>query len=97
MEEDGEEEEGLPEFEGAGAGAGGDDLEGAVGGGDGHVDGVETQRGAGVQVEVDVVDLVEAPEEREFVGQDVPEIDAVIEHEDGGGVAGPGGQREALG
>ena len=57
---------------------------------------METQRGAGVEVEIDVMNQVKAPKDREFVRQDVPEIDAVIHHQERNDVTAPGRQRQPL-
>jgi len=96
VEQDGQKEEPLPELERARARAGGEHLERAVGRRDRHVGSVEAERGRAVEIEVDVVDQVEPPQERHFVGQDVPEIDAVIHQQEGGGVTDPGRRRQPL-
>lgn len=96
MEQNGQEEEALPGLERPRAGAGGQDLQRAVGRGDRHVGGVKAKRGAGVEVEIDVMDQVKAPEDGDFVRQDMPEIDAVIHHQKGDRVATPGRQGQPL-
>ena len=96
MEQHRQEEEALPQPERPLAGAGGDDLQRAVGRRDRHVGGVETQRGRAVEVEIDVVDQMQAPQQRHFMGQHVPEIDSVIEHQERHRVAPPGRERKPL-
>ena len=86
----------LPEFERPRTGTGGQHLQDAIRGRDRHVGGVEAERGGAIKVEVDVVDQVKAPQDRQFMGQDVPEIHAVIQHQDGHGVAGPGREWQPL-
>lgn len=61
VEQHRQEEEALPELERPRAGAGGENLQRAVGRRDRHVGGVEAERGGAVEVEIDVVDQVEAP------------------------------------
>lgn len=96
MEQDGEEEEALPRVECPRAGTGGQDLKRAVRRRERHVGGVKAEGGAGVEVEVDVMDQMEAPEDGHFVRQHVPEIDAVIHHHEGHRVASPGRQGQPL-
>lgn len=96
MKRDREEEEALPDRQGARAGAGRHHLQRAVGRGDRHVGSVEPQRRAGIEVEIDVVDQVEAPQPGNLVRQDVPKIDAVIHQQDGDRVTAPGRERQPL-
>ena len=96
MERDREEEEAFPDRQGTRAGAGRHHLQRAIRRGDRHVGSVEPQRRAGVEVEIDVVDQVEAPQPGKLVRQDVPKIDAVIHQENGDRVTAPGRQRQPL-
>ena len=54
---------------------------------------METQRGRGIHIEIDVMDLMKTPEKRHPMSQDVPEIKRVIEERDRERHFQPGRQR----
>jgi hypothetical protein len=83
VEEHGEEEGGLPSSQRFGGNADEDDLRDPPGHGGDHLAGMEAHGRRGVQVEVGVVDGVEAPQRCPAMEQDVPHPQRVVEQEEG--------------
>ena len=60
-----------------------DDLGGAPRNREDHLAEVETQGGRRVQVQIDMMHQVKAPEERNLVNQNVPDVQQVVLEHDG--------------
>lgn len=84
MEEDAGDEPGLPEEVSGRREADEQDLRRAPGNGREQFAEVEAERGGGVEIEIDVMDKVESPEERHAMREDVPEVHGVVHQDERG-------------
>src|SRR5207245_2098597 len=82
-EEGRDEERRLPDREGERGHADHEHLRRAPGDRDDEFRAVEAERRRGVEVAVDVVDQVEAPEPGDAVGEHVPEVERVVHEGEG--------------
>src|ERR1017187_6120742 len=83
MEQDGYEQQRLPQGVIANRSADDSDLRGTERDGEQHLAEVKAERRGRVAIEVYVMRQVEAPQERDLVGQHVPDVESVVEERDG--------------